>query len=125
MGKVWVLDTETKGTGAQMMPLERVLEKRTSGAVPSFGFRTPRAPAPAATEPRQPLRFKIVDVMTRLALAEGADAGAAVEALETVRSIVDVTIYVWNPEREVWRKLTFGEMQALWDNRDAEAGQHA
>jgi hypothetical protein len=27
MAKVWVLDTETKGTGAQMVPLDKVLEK--------------------------------------------------------------------------------------------------
>jgi hypothetical protein len=27
MGKVWVLDTETKGTGAQMVPLEQVQAK--------------------------------------------------------------------------------------------------
>jgi hypothetical protein len=27
MGKVWVLDTETKGTGAQMVPLENVRAK--------------------------------------------------------------------------------------------------
>jgi hypothetical protein len=27
MGKVWVLDTETKGTGAQMVPLEKVQAK--------------------------------------------------------------------------------------------------
>jgi hypothetical protein len=27
MGKTWVLDTETKGTGANMVPLERVQEK--------------------------------------------------------------------------------------------------
>ena len=27
MAKAWVLDTDTKGTGAQMVPLEKVLEK--------------------------------------------------------------------------------------------------
>jgi hypothetical protein len=27
MGKVWVLDTDTKGTGARMVPLESVQEK--------------------------------------------------------------------------------------------------
>jgi hypothetical protein len=27
MGKVWVLDTETKGTGANMVPLEKTLAK--------------------------------------------------------------------------------------------------
>ena len=26
-GKVWVLDTETKGTGAQMVPLESTLKR--------------------------------------------------------------------------------------------------
>jgi hypothetical protein len=28
MGKVWVLDTETKGTGANMVPLEKVQAKQ-------------------------------------------------------------------------------------------------
>jgi hypothetical protein len=27
MGKTWVLDTETKGTGANMVPLEKVLKR--------------------------------------------------------------------------------------------------
>jgi hypothetical protein len=36
MGKVWVLDTETKGTGANMVPLEKTLEhpKPAKPAVP-------------------------------------------------------------------------------------------
>jgi hypothetical protein len=31
MARVWVLDTETKGTGAEMVPLEKVLEEPGSG----------------------------------------------------------------------------------------------
>ena len=30
MGKTWVLDTETKGTGANMVPLEKTQEKAAS-----------------------------------------------------------------------------------------------
>ncbi|HUO72278.1 MAG TPA: hypothetical protein VMU39_16030 [Solirubrobacteraceae bacterium] len=41
MGKVWVLDTETKGTGANMVPLERVVQKRSSPPEP--GVRATQA----------------------------------------------------------------------------------
>jgi hypothetical protein len=39
MAKVWVLDTETKGTGAEMVPLEKVLEKGAPKADPAPGSR--------------------------------------------------------------------------------------
>lgn len=124
MAKVWVLDTDTKGTGANMVPLERVL-KRGSDAGPRYGFPgfdfrksdVPREPADAPAEPRKPLEFKVVDVMSRRVLAEGADARATVAALEGVRSIVDVTIYVWDAERERWQMLTLAETRALWGHR--------
>jgi len=44
MGKVWVLDTETKGTGASMVPLEKVQKQ----AEPRQARR--RRPARAASE---------------------------------------------------------------------------
>jgi hypothetical protein len=47
--KTWVLDTETKGTGANMVPLEKVLEK------PDPAPSTRRA-APATEPPRRPPR---------------------------------------------------------------------
>jgi hypothetical protein len=52
VAKTWVLDTETKGTGAQVRPLDDVLEKpverRRHGARPSPGEAAP------ATKPRAP-----------------------------------------------------------------------
>jgi hypothetical protein len=57
MGKVWVLDTETKGTGAEMVPLEKVLETRGPEAVPartSRKRRAQRAVARPAEAPRKP-----------------------------------------------------------------------
>lgn len=114
--KVWVLDTHTKGTGANMVPLERVL-KRGSEAVPGFVLPERRRAAPSPPEPRTPYRFKLVDLMTRQVLAEHVDAREALEALENVRSIVDVKIYVWDEDAERWRRLTFGETKALWEQR--------
>jgi hypothetical protein len=119
---VWVLETQTKGTGANMVPLEQVLRKPGSTAsVPGFAFRKPERGDSAEPGPRAPYRFKITNVMTRQTLAEDVDARAAVEALEDVRSIVDVIVYVWEPEAERWRLLTFGETKALWDHRGATA----
>jgi hypothetical protein len=117
-GNVWVLDTETKGTGANVVPLERVLRKPgASDAVPGFVFRKLPPREPEEPEPREPYRFKVVDVMTRQTLAEDVDAREAVHALEGVRSIVDVSVFVWEPEAERWRLLTYDESRLLWDRR--------
>jgi hypothetical protein len=50
MGKTWVLDTETKGTGANMVPLEKVQEK--ADPQPRRPARpAKRAPARRASRP--------------------------------------------------------------------------
>jgi len=114
--KVWVLDTETKGTGANMVPLERVLSKGRPESVPGFVL-PPLRPSPDQPDPRTPLEFKVMDILTRRILGEGLDARGAVEVLENVRSIVDVNAYVWEPQSDRWRMLTFGETQMLWEYR--------
>ena len=116
MGKVWVLDTETKGTGANMVPLDRV-QRKGSGAVPHFKLPELKTPAPGAAQPRAPRRFKVVDVVTREVLAEDADLRSTIGVLQDVRSIVDVTIYVWQPEREQWRMLSLDDARTLWNYR--------
>lgn len=113
MKKVWVLDTETKGTGAEMVPLEKVLESSPQGR----GVIVPRERAPREAEPagpKAPPRFKVVDVMTRQVLAEDADTRAAVDALRGVRSVVDVSVYVWDDRTDAWRPLSMGERKTLW-----------
>jgi hypothetical protein len=55
--------------------------------------------------------------MTREALAEDASAREAVSALDDVRSIVDVNIFVWQPKSEKWRLLTLDEKRRLWERR--------
>lgn len=112
MGKTWVLHTETKGTGANMVPLERVT-RRSSAPEPLVVPAKPQPPTPPEPEPRAPLRFRVVDVMTRQVLADGAGARETIEVLKDVRSIVDVNVYVWQQERDRWRRLTFGERQTL------------
>jgi hypothetical protein len=117
MGRVWVLDTETKGTGAEMVPLEKVLKKPAPSNEPLY-VPPPRAPRePKPVEPRPPLRFRIVDVMTREVLADGVGAREALSALNDVRSMVDIHVYLWQPKAETWRLLTLEEQRTLWDHR--------
>ena len=117
MGKVWILDTETKGTGANMVPLDRVVRKPGSDVVEAFVLPPLKPPAADPAGPRAPRRFKVVDVMTREVLADGTGTRATIEVLEQARSIVDVTIWVWQPETERWRMLSLEEARALWEYR--------
>ena len=114
MGKVWVLHTETKGTGATMVPLERVTERK-SVAEPLVVPRKPRPPAAPAPQPKAPRRFRVVDVMTRQTLVDDVGVRGAIDVLRDVRSIVDVNVYVWQEERDRWRLLTMPEQRAMWD----------
>jgi hypothetical protein len=59
-------------------------------------------------------------VRSREVLCEDVDARAAVSVLDDIRSVVDVTIHVWEPTSERWRMLTFGEAKLLWDHRAAQ-----
>jgi hypothetical protein len=120
MGKTWVLDTETKGTGAQMVPLEKVLREPTGK--PARRPVPPARPRPTPEpEPAKPRRFKVVDVMTREVLAEGTGTRTTVELLNDIRSIVDVVIYVWSDRAEEWQLLTLAESKMLWKLRGRAA----
>jgi hypothetical protein len=55
MGKTWVLDTETKGTGANMVPLEKTQEKRDARAARKAKSAPARRPSGPA-EPAKPRR---------------------------------------------------------------------
>lgn len=116
MGKTWVLDTETKGTGAEVVPLEKVQRRHAPVPLRTAPRRPKPAPAARNAPPQRPPSFKVVDVMTREVLAEGADARATVELLEGVRSVVDVVVHARdpNPESDAWRKLSLAEQKRLW-----------
>ncbi|MEA2638437.1 MAG: hypothetical protein QOE18_1494 [Chloroflexota bacterium] len=117
MAKTWVLDTETKGTGAHVVPYEKTLRRaRVEQDLALVELdRTPPAPAPAA--PPEPLRFKVVNVLSSQVLAEGAPARETVQVLEGMRSVLDARIYVWVATRDRWRLLTLAESKVLWGFR--------
>lgn len=125
MATTWVLRTDTKGTGAQMVPLESVTQRRSS-TEPVFVPREAQA-APEAEEPkpRVPHRFRIIDVMTRRVLANGVGARDAVDALRGVRRLVDVNVYVWRDELGQWSMLTLDEQRALFDFARADSAASA
>ena len=123
--KIWVLDTETKGTGANVVPLESTLRKPAAPAEPLYvpPKRAPRPPE--APEPRRPRSFKLVDVTSAEVLAEDVDTRAAIGVLERLGSVVDVRIYVRDETTGRWVLLTLGEHKALWDYRGKVAQEPA
>jgi hypothetical protein len=115
MARRWVLDTETKGTGARMVPLDEA----HPGGEPHAAIvvKEPRPLPEKPVEPRKPPRFKVVDVMTRQVLAENVGTREAVHVLEGMRSIVDVNLYVWQERDGAWEQLSQGDRRRVWDLR--------
>src|SRR5262245_16551920 len=121
----WVLDTETKGTGAEIIPLER-LEERKRLKDTHERLRVVAPDDPETTDqsviepeaPREPRRFRVVDVLSRRVLADDVGVSDALEALRGLRSVVDARVYVWEPEEEDWRPLSMSERRTLWEFRD-------
>ena len=116
--KLWVLDTDTKGTGARMVPLEETLAKPSEHPPPIIRREPPPRPEPKSPQPRRPRRLRVTDVVSGRVLAHHTDARATLDLLADTRSIVDVTIDVWDPKAGRWRRLSHGEKITLWNSRE-------
>ena len=123
--KVWVLDTETKGTGATVVPLSDILSFIQDNSEPFYVPPKPVPRAPAPPEPRRPRSYRIVDVTSGEVLGENIDTRAAIRVLEGLGSVVDAWIYVWDDTTEHWVLLTLGEHKALWEYRGKLAPEPA
>jgi hypothetical protein len=80
MAKTWVLDTETKGTGAEVVPIEKARaqpRRERDLALVELGGPAKAEPAEA---PRAPTLFKVVDVLGARTLAENVGGRAAQRA---------------------------------------------
>jgi hypothetical protein len=117
VAKTWVLDTETKGTGAHIAPLK---DRRShlERELATVTFERPPARA-RELEPPAPRAFKVVDVMSARVLAEGLDTRETLALLAGMKSVVDARIYVWAPSAERWRLLSRAEQRTLWRLRAA------
>ena len=86
MGKVWVLDTETKGTGANVVPLEKVLQRPDPEEKPA-----PRPSRPTRTQsdprPRAPRAPKPEPERTATALPPGHVRKKATGELGKVQAV--------------------------------------
>jgi hypothetical protein len=118
MAKIWRLDTETKGTGAHVAPLEKAPER--SAAEQELATVTLERPPREIEQPQPlgPLTFKVLDIRSGEVLAEGTDTRETIEVLADVRSVLDVRIYVWMQRTGRWRLLTLEEQRAIWRFRD-------
>jgi hypothetical protein len=115
MAKTWVLDTETKGTGAHIAPLkhDRGAESEALSLVHFHPAASPAGAEETSPQTRSPL-FKVVDVFSAGVLAENVDAAAAVRALSGRRTATDARVYVRGDEDGRWRLLNLGDTRALW-----------
>jgi hypothetical protein len=121
MAKTWRLDTETKGTGAHVVPLEKAPERSTADQ--ELATVTLQRPPRQLEQPQPlgPLTFKVLDIRSGEVLAEGTDTRETIELLADVRSVLDVRIYVWMQRAGRWRLLTLEEQRAIWRFRDRVA----
>ncbi len=120
MPRTWVLDTETKGTGATMVPLERRRKYKRSakgisvGRPGRVGSRLRQAPEPAAApEPRRARQFKLISAISCRVLAEGIGVRETIDMLERARNLVDVRVYVREDDADEWRALTLAATRLL------------
>ena len=115
--KTWVIDTETKGTGAQVIPFSKQPPPPAAPVRPQpVGRRRTPLPEPGAA-PRAPRRFRAIGVMSRAVLADDVELPELLVALGRVAKVGDVSLFVWAVEAERWRLLTLAEQQAVWKRR--------
>ena len=122
MAKTWVLDTETKGTGAHIAPLSpRAKQGEREKQLALVQLERGPRPAPAPEEQKS-TRFRVVDVMSGAIVGEELDARSAVAALEQMRSALDARVYVRASPGGRWRLLSLGDTRRMWELARARAG---
>ncbi len=113
MAKTWVLDTETKGTGAHVAPLEP--KKRADRALSVVQLPRPPRGVRAEEEPSRERSFKLVDVRAASVIGEQLDTRTALSELARFSSPLDARVYVWDEARRRWRLLSLAETRSLWE----------
>lgn len=120
MAKTWVLDTETKGTGAHIAPLKESAARQAERELEVVTFK--RTLPPAASPAQTPsASFKVVDVRSARVIGEGIDTRATVDLLTRMNSVTDARIYVWMHAARRWRLLSLREQRTLWAFREQAA----
>lgn len=122
MAKTWVLDTETKGTGAHIAPMNSEQRDRSASDGELALVTLERPPRPVKEPVHEAQRFRVVDVLGAQLLGEGIGVRETLALLAGMRSALDARISVWVPGSERWRLLSLEEHRTLWGMRELGAG---
>ena len=123
MAKTWVLDTETKGTGAHIAPLKRG-DRAKSQELNLVRFHPPAAAGGTASSDAkrsvsaQAMRFKVVDILAARVLVEDVTLRGALRALGSLRKAIDARVYVRRGDGERWHLLSLADTRRLWSLRE-------
>ena len=114
MAKTWVLDTETKGTGAHVVPLSDAAPGGAREAELALVqlTRPPRTTGPSEAPAKA--TFRVVDVLSGEELGEELDARETVETLAGMRSALDARVYLHHGAGTRWRLLSLTDTRRLW-----------
>ncbi len=114
MAKTWVLDTETKGTGAHVVPLSDGApgDAREAELALVQLSRPPRPPRPSGTPAKT--TFRVVNVLSGEELGEDLDARETVETLAGMGSALDARVYLHHGAGTRWRLLSLADTRRLW-----------
>ena len=114
VAKTWVLDTETKGTGAHIAPLPDAARKGAGEAELALVQLTRPQRTPRPSEPPAKTTFKVVDVLGGEVLGENLDAREAVQTLAGMRSALDARVYLRRGSEARWRLVGLADTRRLW-----------
>jgi hypothetical protein len=123
MAKTWVLDTETKGTGAHIAPLKRE-DGEKSRELNLVRFHPPAAAGSSASSDAkrsvsaQAMRFKVVDILAARVLVEDVTLRAALRALGSSRKAIDARVYARRAKGGRWHLLSLADTRRLWSLRE-------
>jgi hypothetical protein len=122
--RTWILRHDTKGTGAEIRPLDA--EQFKAGhdpplhVHPNVSMREPKKEKPVV---REPPRFRATSIFgAAWEPIHGVTVNVLVDWLATVPRMGDWNLWLWSPEQDRWIPLPAADRKFLWKVAKSKRG---